>query len=172
MQRLQIADAPLIVMALQDEIKRNKDARYDHRLHALLLVAKGNTCQEVSDLLGDSVRSVQTWVNRFEEKGLQGVYDLDRPGRPKVLTDEDLAVINTALRGTPKEVDLDCQLWDGKCLSRFIKVRLGKDLGVRQAQRLMNDLGFHYRKPRPMMAGGNPELKDAFKKNHADDERP
>jgi transposase len=170
MQRLQIADAPLIVMALQDEIRRNKDARYDHRLHALLLVAKGNTCQEVADLLGDSVRSVQTWVNRFEEKGLQGVYDLDRPGRPKVLTD-DLASIHDALRKAPEDSGLDCNLWDGKCLSRFIEVRLGKELGVRQAQRLLNDLGFHYRKPRPMMAGGDPEIKDQFKKkNHADDE--
>jgi transposase len=64
---------------------------------------------------------------------------------------------------------LDCNLWDGKCLSRFIEVRLGKELGVRQAQRLLNDLGFHYRKPRPMMAGGDPEIKDSFKKNHADD---
>jgi len=170
MQRLQIAEAPLIIMALQDEIKRNKDARYDHRLHALLLVAKGNTCQEVADLLGDSVRSVQTWVNRFEEKGLQGVYDLDRPGRPKVLADDDLAVIRGALRGTPKEAGLDCQLWDGKCLSRFIKIRLGKDLGVRQSQRLMNGLGFRYRKPRLMMASGDSELKAAFEKNHADDE--
>lgn len=170
MQRLQIADAPSIVMALQDEIRRNKDARYDHRLHALLLVAKGNTCQEVSDLLGDSVRSVQTWVNRFEEKGLQGVYDLDRPGRPKVLTDDDLASINDALRKAPKDSGLDCNLWDDKCLSRFIEVRLGKELGVRQAQRLLNDLGFHYRKPRPMMAGGDPEMKGAFKKNQADDE--
>lgn len=164
MRRLQIADAPLIVMALQDEIKRNKDARYDHRLHALLLVAKGNTCQEAADLLGDSVRSVQTWVKRFEEKGLQGVYDLDRPGRPRVLTDEDLEVINAALRRPPRDSGLDCHLWDGKCLSRFIKRRLNKEMGVRQAQRLLNDLGFHYRKPRPMMAGGGPEVKEAFKK--------
>ncbi|MFA5312377.1 MAG: winged helix-turn-helix domain-containing protein [Methanomassiliicoccales archaeon] len=65
---------------------------------------------------------------------------------------------------------MDCNLWDGKCLSHFIKVRLNKDLGVRQAQRLLNDLDFHFRKPRPMMVGGDPDLKDAFNKNHADDE--
>ena len=164
MKRLQIADAPLIVMALQDEIKRNKDARYDHKLHALLLVAKGHTCQEVADLLGDSVRSVQTWVKRFEERGLQGVYGQDRTGRPNVLTAEDLDVINLALRGEPMEAGLDCNLWDGRCLSQFIRIRLGKELGVRQCQRLLNDLGFRYRKPRPMTAGGDPELMEMFKK--------
>ena len=97
--------------------------------------------------------ALQDEIKRLEEKGLQGVYDLGRPGRPKVLSEDDIAIINTALRGAPKGSEVDCNLWDGKCLSQFIKVRTGKDLRVRQAQRSMNDPGFHHRKPRPLMAG-------------------
>ena len=40
-------------------------ARYDHRLHALLPVTQGMTCPKVAKLMGDSVKTVQRWVKRF-----------------------------------------------------------------------------------------------------------
>ena len=46
--------------------------RYNHRLHGLLLIAQGMSALEVAQLLGDAPRTVQSWVRRFEEKGLAG----------------------------------------------------------------------------------------------------
>jgi len=70
MRPLQIADAKTMVLGLQDEIRRSEESRYDHRLHGVLLVAQGMTCPEVSRLLGDAPRSVESWVRRFEVEGL------------------------------------------------------------------------------------------------------
>ncbi|MBU7046335.1 MAG: transposase, partial [Theionarchaea archaeon] len=39
MKRLTILNAQQAILVLQDEIRRSKDASYDHRLHAVLLVA-------------------------------------------------------------------------------------------------------------------------------------
>ena len=52
MKRLTITDAFTIVAGLQDEIRRSKESRYDHRLHGVLLVAQGMSCPEVSRILG------------------------------------------------------------------------------------------------------------------------
>jgi transposase len=82
MKKAAISDAETIVHILQDEIRRSYEARYDHRLHAILLVAQGMSCRKVSELLGDSPRIVAYWVNRFETEGLAGLADADRPGRP------------------------------------------------------------------------------------------
>jgi len=38
-------------------------------------------------------------------------------------------------------------------------------MGVRQCQRLFTQLGFRLRKPRPMIAHGDPERQKAHKKN-------
>lgn len=165
MKRLEIPDAPLIIMALQDEIRRNRDARYDHRLHAVLLVAKGNTCQEVADLLGDPVRTVQSWVKAFLDDGLQGLMDEDRGGRPRRLSDEQLDEIKLALRLPPENFGLSSNLWDGRTLQEYIDKFFGIEIGVRQCQRLFRQLGFRYRKPRPMIVGSSSEDKGAFKKN-------
>ncbi|MBU4190176.1 MAG: IS630 family transposase [Candidatus Thermoplasmatota archaeon] len=164
MKRLEIAESNLVVMALQDEIRRSGDARYDHRLHAILLVAQGMSCPEVARLLGDSPRIVQTWVHWFEEVGLAGLMDIPRPGRPSRLTEEQFDEIDRALRSTPREFGLSGNIWDGKTLSRFTRKQFDVELGVRQCQRIFRQLGFRYRKPRPMIAGTDQATKEEFKK--------
>jgi len=171
MRHLSIAEAPLVVLALHDEIRRSKNARYDHRLHAILLVAQGIPCPEVAYWLGDAPRTIQLWVHRFEEQGLSGLMDRFRTGRPRRLSPEQPMVVDKALRSTPQEYSLNGHLWDGKTLSAFISQEFGVHLGVRQCQRLFRQLGFRYRKPRPMITGTAPEVKEAYKKNSEDEER-
>jgi transposase len=92
---------PEIVLGLQDEIRRTEEARYDHRLHALLMVAQGRKCSEVAELFGDATRTVQYWAQRFEEEGFAGLYDAEKPGRPRRLSEEQIKEIGTALRSSP-----------------------------------------------------------------------
>jgi transposase len=165
MKKLSISDANVMVLALQDEIRRTHEARYDHRLHAILLVAQGISCREVGRLLGDSARAVQYWVQRFEEEGLSGLVEDEKPGRPRRLTSEQLDRIALVLRDSPNMAGMSVNLWDGKTLAAFILRKWNIVLGVRQCQRLFRQLGFRFRKPRPVIAHANPEEQQRFKKN-------
>jgi transposase len=167
MKALTISDAETMVLALQDEIRRSQEARYDHRLHAVLLVAQGVTCPEAAALLGDSPRSVQYWVRRFEDEGFAGLADADRPGRPKKLNKQQLEEISQALRKSPRNFGLGTNTWDGKTLSAFIQQHYKISLGVRQCQRLFRQFGFRLRKPRPLIAKADPEAQKEHKKNFA-----
>ncbi|MFQ5928043.1 MAG: helix-turn-helix domain-containing protein [Terriglobia bacterium] len=165
MRALTIADAATIILGLQDEIRRSEESRYDHRLHGVLLVAQGMSCPQVAKLLGDAPRSVEYWVRRFEHKGLAGLREGDRSGRPRRLNEEQLREINSVLRQMPREVGLGGNLWDGKTLAAWIAKRYGIELGVRQCQRLFRQLGFRLRKPRPGMAQADGARQKAHKKN-------
>ena len=164
MRPLTIADAPKIVLGLQDEIRRSEESRYDHRLHGVLMVAQGMTCPDVSQMLGDSPRTVEYWVRRFEERGLTGLAEGERTGRPRRLNDKQLEEISSALREPPESVGITGGLWDGKGLAAFIKARYKVALGVRQCQYMFKSLGFRLRKPRPLIARANPELQEKYKK--------
>ena len=168
MKRLTIQDAPMIIMGLQDEIRRNDEARYDHRLHAVLLVAQGLSCPEVAKLLGDGKRTVEYWINNFENHGLSGLIDEPRPGRKPHLNPDQYAEIERAIRLPPSEFNLNSNLWDGKTLSEFIMQQYNVTLGVRQCQRMFRQLGFRYRKPRSLIGKGDIEMKQEYKKtsNH------
>lgn len=164
MKRLTIADAPTIILGLQDEIRRSEESRYDHRLHGVLLVAQGMSCPEVGRLLGDAPRTVQYWVRRFEEQGLTGLVEGERPGRPRCLSERQLEAVDSVLRQPPSSVGLAANLWDGKTLSAFIQRRYKVSVGVRQCQRLFRQFGFRLRKPRPLIARADPERQQRYKK--------
>ena len=103
MKALTISDPSVIVLGLQDEIRRNAESRYDHRLHGVLLVAQGVNCCRVAELLGDAPRTVEYWVRRFEERGLAGLQEGQRSGRPSRLSPQQVVEIQAALRKRPAE---------------------------------------------------------------------
>lgn len=164
MKALTVPDKELVVSALQAEIRRSGEARYDHRLHGVLLVAQDMSCPEVAARLGDAPRTVENWVRRFLADGLAGLSEAERSGRPSRLTREHLAALGAALRDTPTAAGLSGELWDGKLLAAFVAERFGAPLGVRQCQRLFRQLGFRLRKPRPMLAHADPQRQAAHKK--------
>lgn len=165
MKPLTIADAPTMVLGLQDEIRRSEEARYDHRLHGVLLVAQGTSCIETARLLGDAPRTVQYWVRQFEKDGLAGLAEGERTGRPSRLQPKQLAEIGMVLREPPDASGLSVNLWDGKTLAEFIEREYDVALGVRQCQRLFRQFGFRLRKPRPLIARADPARQAEHKKN-------
>lgn len=161
---LKVESSDSSIAIIQDEIRRNPDARYEHRLHAVLLVAQGMSCVKTAELLGDSVRSVEEWVKSFNQIGLQALYDLPVPGRPSRVSAEMLEEIGKVLRASPRDAGLDCVLWDGKALSHWLFAAKGLSLGVRQCQRIFRQLGFRLRKPRPQSAKANQLAQGEYKK--------
>jgi transposase len=127
---------PRLEFALQDEIRRTKESRYDHRLHAILLIASGMSCPEVSNLLGDPQRSIRRWIHRYNHYGFSGLMEADHQGRPSRLTSVQMENILLTLKKKPEEIGLRGKKWNGKLLSEFIRKQFGVRLGIRQSQRL------------------------------------
>jgi transposase len=164
MRKLEIKDAELMQVAIQEEIQRSEESRYDHRLHGVLLVCSGLSCYKVADLLGQSPRTVQYWVQRFERDGFAGLQGGMRSGRPAALDQSTLQTVGYDLRQAPQVFGYTQNLWDGKLLSHHLSRNYRVKLGIRQCQRLFGYLGFRRRKPRSLIAHADPEAKAAYKK--------
>lgn len=165
MRKLSISNAAIMSLAIQDEITRSETSRYDHRLHAILLVSHGNTCYQVAEWFREHPRTIERWVTKFEQHGFAGLQDTCRTGRPSQLDDSMGEKINSDLRQSPRALGYTQNLWDGKLLSHHIATVYSIKLGVRQCQRLFTKFGFRRRKPRSVIAGADPELKEQYKKN-------
>lgn len=164
MRKLHITEADLMRIALQDEIKRSEESRYDHRLHGVLLICSGMSCYQVAELLGQSPRTVQYWVKRFEESGFAGLQEGEKSGRPTVFDEALCQRIGKDLRQQPQTFGYTQNLWDGKLLSHHLSQKYAVKIGVRQCQRLFGKMGFRRRKPRPIIANSDPEAQKAYKK--------
>ncbi|MBX3331711.1 MAG: transposase [Nitrospira sp.] len=172
MRKLAIADPEVMRIAIQQEIVRSDESRYDHRLHGLLLVTGGQSCQQVAELFGENRRTIQRWVKRFETHGLEGMREGERPGRPAKLAAKRWAAVGRDLRRDPAAFGLAGHLWDGKLLGEHLRRRYDVTLGVRQCQRLFGQMGFRFRKPRPQVAQSDPVKVAAFKKTTASGKAP
>ena len=164
MKRIQIEDNQIMQAAIQQEILRNEDSRYDHRLHGVLLISKGMSCYQTGELLGHDSTTVQRWVNDFNKNGFSGLLDKDRPGRPASLNERQWEKLGKDLRKQPKTFGYFQNLWDGKLLAYHLKSQYGIEVGVRQCQRIFHKFGFRRRKPRPVIAQADPAAQKAFKK--------
>ena len=141
MRRLQIDDCGVMRIAIQREIGRSQESRYDHRLHGLLLVAAGHSCQDVAALFGEDDTTVQRWVHRFEQGGLEALRESGRPGRPRSLDPVQWQQLQADLRKIPRDLGLTAAIWDGATLSRHLQSRFGVQLGIRQCQRIFRQMG-------------------------------
>jgi len=164
MHKLQIADAGVMQLAIREEINRSEEARYDHRLHGLLLVSSGHSCNEVGALFGQAATTVQRWVRRFEESGFAGLREGERSGRPRSLDERSWRRVEADLRKSPDVFGLQVNLWDGPALSEHLRRNYGVTLGVRQCQRMFRQMGFRLRKPRPQVAQSDPVAVAVAKK--------
>jgi len=164
MRAITVSDAENSRALLQQEINRHQDARYDHRLHCVSLVATGMPCEQVARVFGDSPRSVAGWVRRFDTRGLAGLAEGNHSGRPGRLTAEQLEAVRGWLRQSPTQAGLNVNLWDGKTLAQCLREHYQIHLGVRQCQRLFHQLDLRYRLPRPAVGKADPSRQAEHKK--------
>lgn len=164
MRKLKVTDVEIMRLAVQQEIARSEESRYDHRLHGILLVSNGISCYQVAEWLGQNPVTIQRWVNRFEADGFAGLQEGERPGRPRRLNETQWEAVDRDLRRSPRELGYAQNLWDGKLLAHHLAEAYGVDVGVRQCQRMFRQLGFRLRKPRPVIAKADPVAQTAYKK--------
>ncbi|MGA2111754.1 MAG: IS630 family transposase [Anaerolineales bacterium] len=63
------------------------------RAQLVLMAADGRSNAAIADRLGFSRQSVCKWRRRYLRQGLQGLHDELRPGRPRTISDEKVALL-------------------------------------------------------------------------------
>jgi len=82
---------------------RSMPSGLNRRFRIVLLAADGMGNKEIGEKTNLSRASVGKWRKRYLEKGLQGLHDELRPGRPRSVPDETVAeLIHKTLKGQPK----------------------------------------------------------------------
>ena len=111
------------------------ESRFQHRLHAVMAVSNGLSTKETAELFGDSQRSVLIWISRFNKRGVDGLRDLPREGRPTKLNKEQLDTVLCMIHTPPRDPSLPDNTWNGRILSSYIRMKYSIFLGVRQCER-------------------------------------
>ena len=117
------------------------------KIAALLLVLEGQRPGRIAEILGLTRQSLNVWRHKVNEKGVESLKAVTRPGRPPRLTLAMMQTIERDLEKSPLDFGLRRVRWDGPTLVIHLKRQFGIKLKVRQAQNWMHQVGYRLKWP-------------------------
>ncbi len=73
---------------LTDLMRSSPSFKVRKRAHAILLSAKGYKIEELSTIFEVDRDTISEWLNRWDTKGVEGLNDAPRSGRPRKVGQE------------------------------------------------------------------------------------
>jgi putative transposase len=127
--------------------KKEKNAKQKVRYLALVLMHEKHNCGEVAKTIKMSTRSVQLWVNAFNDEGIEGIIVNSPPRRPSRLSEEQKEELKRDVATHPRELGYKFSNCEGKHVSKHIKRKFNVSLKMRRCQYLLHELGFSLQRP-------------------------
>lgn len=150
-----------------DELRRlartEREAGMRVRLQAIVLAMKSRPSTEVARTLDVGTRSVQEWVRRYNQGGVDALRRRSGQGRPCWLSRDQRARLCDRIDAGAKEQDEVCTL-RGTDIQHLIQVEFGKLYQLNSIYDLLHRLGYSCLMPRPKHRKSDPEAQSAFKK--------
>ena len=139
------AAAPVTLTASERKIlkKRARGARTPYRdrvrARAVLAAARGRANERIAADLGASVNMVRKWRGRFADRGLAGLKDLPRSGRPRVISEETRAAVVALACQLPAATGVPLSRWTGPELKRELEAQslAGEPVSVSSLLRIL-----------------------------------
>lgn len=141
MHTLPTEEVRALKQRLKHAIYQSQESHLLHRMHCVLMVGEGVSCQRVAELFGEHPRTIQRWVDRYHTHGEAGLHDARKQGRHAKINEQQWAELSQQLSKPPWQLGYRHDHWSGKLLAHHLANRYGIELGVRQCQRLLKD--FH-----------------------------
>jgi transposase len=149
---------------LRDLAKRSRDPRQIRRLLALAAVYDGMSRAEAAKVGGMDRQTLRDWAHRFNAEGPEGLTDRRRAGRPRQLTDAQMAELAEIVETGPDPTTHGVVRWRRIDLKRVIEERFSVIYSERAISDLLRRLSFSYISARPQHPRQDPRVLEGFKK--------
>lgn len=137
------------------------------RVLAGINVKDGVPQTTVAERYGVHRHTIANWLDRLErlpeEPFEEVVYDAERPGRPRKLTDEQRQQATETLRRPPAEAGIDAPAWTTALAQQYIADTFGIEYHSRHVRRLMHEAGLSYETTRPESATPDGRTQNAWR---------
>lgn len=135
-------------IAKLEAMRRSAVGRVSQRAQMLLLSNKRRCIADIARTFDASENTIRQWIVRFETEGIDCLDDRPRSGRPPKVKAASLPTIEEDLLTPPRSLGYRFNSWTLFALTRHIAQKLGIELSIATARRLMKALGFAKNCPR------------------------
>ena len=125
---------------------RTASARLVQRAQIVALARGGQCVTMVGARLGVHHRTVRLWVQRFNARGLDGLGDRPRAGRPPTYTAEEVGTVVAAALTKPEDLGLPFACWTLDRLAAYLNEEHGIAIKRSRIDEILRAEGLRWRK--------------------------
>jgi len=157
----------LSVEELQERYRQAKEPIERSHYQIIWLLALGKPTEEVAEVTGSKRSWIYELVRGYNNIGPESLGDGRRSnkGSPPLLTDEQQANLEQILLGPAP----DGGLWNGRKVADYLSELLDKPVLRQQGWRILKQLDFRLKVPRPAHSESDPQEQQQWKKKLADE---
>jgi len=133
-------------------IRFGRDAAVVRRAQMVLLSSQGTSAAEIATWWQITPQGVRKVIHRFNQKGLAGLPDRPRVGRPRKRTDRYVALLKEAVDVNPRDMGYSFSCWTLERLREHLALETHILLSPPHLSRLMAENDIVYRRPKHGMA--------------------
>jgi len=133
----------------QEELKRisqmrKGEYRVIERAQAVMAVYAGESGYRVAQRLGHDPDVIYRWLDRFEQQGIDGLYDQARSGRPAEYNEDQRGECLAMAQTAPQQLGLSFGYWSLDRLVEYINQQLGIPISRAQLARVLESEGLRW----------------------------
>jgi transposase len=144
--------------------KMESNPKLARRIHAVYLARKGLTCPQIMKIIGAGRRTLQKWVRKYNQGGIEQLKDKPRPGQPTKLPREKEEAFCQRIQAGPLEPD-GVSVLNGPAIQRLLQREFGVVYSLWGVYALLHRLGQSCLCPRPQHEKADPKAQQEFKKS-------
>jgi transposase len=130
-----------------EQLRRRAVGRVSQRAHMVLLSGRGYTVPQIAAIFDCGEDVVRLWLHRYAARGVDGLEDLPRPGRPP--TDRHAACSIDAQMSQPPTCSGHVQTcWTVGLLTAFLAARFQLVRSASRVRQVLHQLGWRWARPR------------------------
>ena len=124
---------------------RTAPARAVERARIVLLSRQGDSVAEIAEKLVVCQDTVRRWIHRFDRRGVAGLEDRPRAGRPPTFTTEAVGSVVAASLTAPEDLGLPFASWTLDRLEAYLNEERGLAIKRSRIAELLRDEGLRWR---------------------------
>jgi transposase len=130
---------------------RQEVGRVSRRAQIVLASVRRNSVPDIAAVFGVSRNTVRLWLHRFNAYGPVGLYDEERSGRPRKITQEVKDTLHKMMQTSPQQAGYPVTCWTVATLLMALAARAKVHLSLSAVRGALHQLGLRWGRPRLSM---------------------
>jgi transposase len=127
---------------------RQEVGRVSRRAQIVLASVRRNSVPDIATVFGVSRNTVRLWLHRFNAYGPAGLYDEERSGRPRKITQEVQDALHKMMQTGPQQEGYAATFWTVATLLLALAAKLRVHLSLSAIRGTLHQLDLRWGRPR------------------------